>query len=930
MRRAAVAVAVLSLAQCLSIGAAAAGKVAPAVSSDRLWTAAAAPTASARTVGARAAPRVSRSFRLNEPAAKQALARAPMERTAAARAGKRTMTVPTPEGAFLSLRIEQAPILAPALQRRFPGTRTYRARGVQDPTVTARLDFTRAGFHAQVITDKGTFYVDPTATGGQRVYRSYWKSDLPARSFTCGVETPLAEGLFDLALSPTFPSGTDLRTYRLAVTATGEYASFLGGRTAAENQIQTTMNRVAGIYEREVAIRFTVVAMNVYTDPATDPFPTGNIVNGELLDQNRDDLDAKVGSGNYDIGHILSQGSGGGLAGIGVTCGPDKGRGGTSLGTPSGDGFDVDYVAHEMGHQMGGLHTFNGTTDSCGNAGQRSAATAFEPGSGTTIMAYAGICGAENVQPHSDDYLHSVSFEQITTFRNGAGACGTLISNGNTVPIVDAGADYTIPRETPFALTAAGSDFDGDALTFCWEQIDAGAAPPPQNMADGPLFRSRPPTSEPTRVFPPLADLLSGAPTPWERLATVDRALNFRVTARDNHPGQGGVDYDSMVVTVAGEPFLVTAPASGATLECGGGETLAWSVGGGAVAADVRARISINAGATFADVLASTPNDGSEPFTVPAALTGDARILLEGLGNIFFNLSGPFSIADTQAPEIASPPPVTAECTEPAGSPVAALGTPVASDVCDPTLLVTNDAPALFPLATTTVTWTARDDSGNFDTATQSVTVRDTTAPLITAPADLKAECSGPAGTPVAALGTPVASDLCDTTLLVTNDAPALFPLAATTVTWTAQDDSDNSSTDVQVVTILDATAPRITLTVSPTELWPPNHKMATIRASIAVSDVCDAAPAVRLVSIASNEPDNGLGDGDTVDDITGAAFGQDDREFQLRAERSGKGGGRVYTITYEVRDASGNASLAKATVKVPKSQGTKAVASAP
>ena len=932
MSRVAAAVAGMFLVLGLSSGATAAGKIVNTISPDRLWEATPVQTGTALAAGADFAPPVGRSYRLKERAAKKVLARAPMERTAAARAGKRRITVPTPEGDFLQLRVEQAPILTPALRRRYRSNRTYRARGVQDPTVTARLDFTRAGFHAQVITDKGTFNVDPEGTGKQKTYRAYWKSDLPARPFSCGVVTTLADSLFDVELSPSLPSGADLRTYRLAVTAAGEYTQFFGSETAAEAQIETTMNRVIGIYEHEVAISFVIVALNIYTDPATDPFD-GDSMSGALLNQNRDDLNLHVGADNYDIGHILSRGGGGGLAGLGVVCGPDKGRGGTMSSSPSGDAFDVDYVAHEIGHQLGGNHTFNGTTSNCGG-GNRSASSAYEPGSGTTIMAYAGICAAEDVQPHSDDYFHTRSFEEITSFRTiGAGAlCGTLAATGNTVPIVDAGADYTIPRATPFALTAAGSDADvGDDLTYCWEQYDLGAATPPDNMADGPLFRSRPPTTDPMRVFPRFADLMSGAPTPWERLATVNRELTFRVTARDGHADGGGADFDTMVVTVAGDPFVVSAPASGETLECGGPETLSWDVGGsGALAANVRASISTDAGAAFADLLPSTPNDGSEPFTVPTVLTsGGGRILLEGLGNIFFNLSGPFSIADTLDPDITAPDDVTSECTGPAGTPVADLGTPVTSDLCDPTLVVTNDAPASFPLATTIVTWTAEDDSGNTGADTQSVTVQDTTPPVIIAPPDVTAECTSPAGTPVE-LGWPTVSDVCDPTLVVTNDAPALFPLATTTVTWTARDDSDNTASAAQLATVVDTTPPEISLSVSPTVLWPPNHKMQAISATITVSDICDAVPAVRLVSITSNEPDNGLGDGDTVEDIQGASLGEDDREFELRAERSGKGNGRVYTITYEAMDASGNTAVARATVKVPKSQGTKVLASTP
>lgn len=203
---------------------------------------------------------------------------------------------------------------------------------------------------------------------------------------------------------------------------------------------------------------------------------------------------------------------------------------------------------------------------------------------------------------------------------------------------------------------------------------------------------------------------------------------------------------------------------------------------------------------------------------------------------------------------------------------------------------------------------------------TAQVTVQDTTDPVITAPADVTVECASAGGTAVS-LGTPVVGDVCDASVTVTNNAPVLFPLGQTIVTWTATDDTGNTSTDTQVVTVQDTTPPVLSLAVSPTVLWPPNHTLRRIDASIAASDVCDASPDVELVSIVSDEPDNGLGDGDTPVDIVGAAFGTDDRTFFLRSERQGGEDGRVYTITYEASDGSGNTTAQQATVVVPHSR---------
>jgi len=213
------------------------------------------------------------------------------------------------------------------------------------------------------------------------------------------------------------------------------------------------------------------------------------------------------------------------------------------------------------------------------------------------------------------------------------------------------------------------------------------------------------------------------------------------------------------------------------------------------------------------------------------------------------------------------------------------------------------------------------DDEDDSTTCMTSVTVQDTLDPLITAPADVTVECASPMGN-VVDLGLPIVSDVCDADPLVTNDAPAIFPLGTTLVTWTATDDSLHSAMDTQNVTVDDTTPPMLSVSASPANLWPPNHKFVRIDVAVLVNDVCDATPTVRLVSITSNEPENGLGDGNTAPDVSGAAFGTDDRTFFLRSERQGGGSGRIYTITYEAEDGSGNVTVAQTQVLVAHDQG--------
>jgi hypothetical protein len=282
---------------------------------------------------------------------------------------------------------------------------------------------------------------------------------------------------------------------------------------------------------------------------------------------------------------------------------------------------------------------------------------------------------------------------------------------------------------------------------------------------------------------------------------------------------------------------------------------------------------------------------------------------------------------DGAAPVIACPANVTIECSAPGGTPAgdpqlaAFLAGASATDDCSATTPITNNAPALFPLGDTVVTFTATDASGNSGHCMATVSVHDTMAPIIVAPADVTAECTSPLGaTPP--LGTPSVADICDPSPIVTNDAPASFPLGTTTVTWTATDHSGNAGTDTQNVTVVDTTPPTLVFSVTPSMLWPPNHKLVTITSNPAASDICDPSPIVILLGITSSEPDDSNGDGHTTSDIQGAAFGTDDRVFQLRAERRGGGSGRIYTITESATDHSGNSTTAQATVKVPHDQG--------
>jgi hypothetical protein len=326
-----------------------------------------------------------RALEVNVKALESLLARAPAEGSAVALAVPTLLTLPYPDGTDQLFRIEESPILAPELAARFPEIRTFVAQGIDDPTATARLSLTPLGFHAMVLSASGTVFVDPYRRWNPGYVLSYFKSDArkaAGSAFRCDVRDELLAGghTSDLSLDPQVitakaAAGSQLRTYRLALAGTGEYTTNPAAVACGLAAMAVSMNRVDGIYEREVAIRMVIVANNnlvVYTNGTTDPYTNGN--GSTMLGQNQTNLNSVIGAANYDIGHVFSTG-GGGIAQLSVPCTGSKARGVTGNSSPVGDGFDVDYVAHEMGHQFGAAHTFNGTTGSCGG-GNRSASSA--------------------------------------------------------------------------------------------------------------------------------------------------------------------------------------------------------------------------------------------------------------------------------------------------------------------------------------------------------------------------------------------------------------------------------------------------------------------------------------------------------------------------------------------------------------------------
>lgn len=685
-----------------------------------------------------------RGYSLDTLGLKWVLHNAPAEFTPEARTSPLVISLPLPDGSIEHFSVVETQMMEPGLSATFPEFKTFSGQGVEDRSATLQMDWTATGFHAQIFSalkDK-SMYIDPYALGNKVNYIIYAKTDLPAKEFKeNGVETDGIPGVVSRTdqINAGFCFGSQLRRYRLAVAATGEYTFFFGSVANAQAAIVTTVNRVNGIYEKEVGVRMVLVANNnliVYPDSLTDPYTVGS-VNSTLLSQNQTAIDAAIGTANYDIGHLVTTINGGGLAGLGVVCvAGNKARAATGLANPSGDSYDVDYVAHEMGHQFSGTHTFNAATGSCGG-GNRSAATAVEPGSGVTIMAYAGICTAtNNLEQHSIPYFHTISQGQLGNYTNtGNGStCATVLTTGNTAPVVNAGSNYTIPISTPFALTGSASDADNDFLTYSWEEFDAGITAGDWNSGNAPFFRSFRPVTSPTRYFPKLSDIANNTTTIGEYLPATPQILNFRLTARDNRSGGGGVCSGDMVLTVAGTaPFRVTSQSAATTWTTGSSATIAWDVAGTTAApfntANVTILFSSDGGATFPyTLLNTTTNSGTANIVVPNINTTRGKVMVKALGNVFFSENTAFiSITSSCAAEGATILPATDVNATPGSSILNLNLSPQFSTAFAPSGTITTADPSTnLVVASATSTCMQYSNIYNYDAYTFNVTVTGT------------------------------------------------------------------------------------------------------------------------------------------------------------------------------------------------------------
>jgi hypothetical protein len=589
------------------------------------------------------------------------------------------LSLPNADGTMEQFRIFENSNMDPELAARYPEIKSYIGIGIDNPTASAYISTSPLGFKSMVLNPgKPAVFVEPYSQDLQ-TYTVYTKSDKKTAftKFECAVLDRVTPSLEGANLRPNADDG-NLRTFRLAMSVTGEYTAYFGGTKAqALAAINNTMTRVNGVFEKDFNVRMVLISntdLVIYTSASTDPYSVSSSMSN-WNQQLQTTLTNTIGNANYDVGHLFGASGGGGNAGcIGCVCvNPTstvplgKGSGYTSPanGVPSGDAFDIDYVAHELGHQFGANHTFSMSNEGTG--------ANMEPGSGSTIMGYAGIT-SQDVQLNSDPYFHAISIQQVTN-NIKTKTCPTLTATGNAIPTANAGLDFTIPKSTPFMLTGSGTDANGDALTYIWEQFDnASSAQTGASSAasatktSGPTFRSYSPSTSTSRYFPRMQSVLTGATTTSgseivvEALPSVARTMNFRFTVRDNRAGGSTNNSDDMIVTVNGTagPFVVTAPNTAVSYVGGSSQTITWNVAGttanGVNCANVDILISTNGGTTWSTLLAATPNDGTQAVTIPNTAGTQNRIMIKGTNHIFFDVSNTnFTITagtttDTTAP----------------------------------------------------------------------------------------------------------------------------------------------------------------------------------------------------------------------------------------------------------------------------------------
>lgn len=600
------------------------------------------------------------------------------------------LEIPMPNGTVETFGIVESPILSPEIAASNPEIKTYCGNGLKNKAAIIRLSLTSSGFNAIILNvDNDNVYFEPYKKYGQGTYVNYFTRDTKTptgkdRPAGCEVKPRARGGRVNIldnpnatVLTPDNNTGANLRTYRWAIASTGEFTEVHPGADAAAKQQSTYddlvafTNRMNAVYRNEMAFAFQIVSGTnvIYPDKTTDPYTT---VSSDMLNQCQIDLDTKVGSVNYDVGHVMSQsaGSGEGLAQADA-CGAAKAKGVTKNGgTPYAQVFFDQTLFHEVGHQFGMNHSFNSIIPVCTTRNQP---TSVEPGAGATIMSYGFTCDGDDYFSSTTDgpilIFHTINYSEALIYIVQPGqTCGTVTATGNTPPTVTTPSAYTVPKSTPYALTGTATDAEGDALTYGWEGTNIGTVADPTagtlaNTAVAPFSRTYAPlATASTRNFPLLSAIQNGTNyAKGDKLPSVAATMTHRLTVRDNRAGGGGTAFQPVTVTVDGAsgPFLITNDWTGMFVG-GSMQTITWSVNNTNAApvncTNVNIKLSTDGGLTFpTTLLANAPNSGTANVMLPTnpgatgggnpnlpesiASTTTARVKVEAVGNVFFDMS---------------------------------------------------------------------------------------------------------------------------------------------------------------------------------------------------------------------------------------------------------------------------------------------------
>ncbi len=592
------------------------------------------------------------------------------------------LEIPMPNGENETFEMTSEYRMHPNLAKKYPGIRSF--TGVASNGWQIRADYSIHGFSAVIRTDKGEIYIDPYYEKRSDKYIVYHTSELVLSAELMEQYRNYHDHAEHTVRYQPIPKNSPFKrqkqqvsisVYEAAIATTAEYTAKHGGTVeGALAAVNTALGRINFLLETEVNTQLQLIENNdelIFLNSQSDPFTNGNA--GMMAAENNNYLLSNLGINNYDVGHVFGIGCVGVVGtsgGVGTVCQTNKGFG-SSCEISTNDRFYIGIVCHELGHQLGAEHTWNNCP---GSEDQINTGTAFEPGGGSTIMSYSGACGDQSFIFDSDPYYHNNSIEAIRNYvKDGPGrSCSEELPTNNQEPIIETGSPDTrvVPISTALLLQATASDPDGNSLTYCWEQYDAGIgqaafSPIGSPVGSAPLFRSLPPTEEGFRYFPQFQDIIANTDDPTETLPDYERDLTFRITVRDNVLNGGGVTWEELKYTTTTEagPFVLENLTNG-SYTVGDSVVLTWDVANTDQAPVNCQLVDIwlhtNDEQNPIRIAQNVFNDGNETVILPNISSPEAYIRIQAVDNIFLDITElPFVIQETNlasfSPSILTP-----------------------------------------------------------------------------------------------------------------------------------------------------------------------------------------------------------------------------------------------------------------------------------